>query len=239
MIGWLKARAAQFDSMKVKDRLIIFGITCALLVFGLQQVVVGPEMARRLTADKQLAAKRAELSRLQAEAAALTVQLSVDPAKEQLANLDAQLKRIAEADEVLAEFDRLEARGVRLLAEVLAATPGITVDSVSTAAPSVAFQSKAVIAPLPKQAAGPAGAPPVPVPPPPVAARPPRTIYAHTVQVTLTGNYLALLPYLEKLHKLPAALDFGAATISVAQYPDAKITLSVRILSGQQTLRFA
>ena len=239
MIGWLKTKAAQFDAMKLRDRVILFVTAGALLLFVLAQFVVRPEVARKQATEKRVAAMRAELSRLQAEAAAMTVQLKVDPAAAQRSDLEGLLRRIAEADGVLAEFDRLEQQGVRLLAEVLAATPGITVDSVVTSAPSVAFQSKAVVAPPPKPAAGPSGAPPAEVPPPPVTARPPRTIYAHTVQVTLSGNYLALLPYLEKLRKLPAALDFGAATITVAKYPDAKIAVSVRMLSGRQTLRFS
>jgi MSHA biogenesis protein MshJ len=60
-------------------------------------------------------------------------------------------------------------------------------------------------------------------------------IYKHGVEITVRGNYLDLLRYLTALEKLPARMFWGEVSLSVAQHPEAVLTLTVYTLSLDKT----
>jgi len=56
-------------------------------------------------------------------------------------------------------------------------------------------------------------------------------IFKHGVQITVRGGYLDLLKYLAALEKMPAQMFWGEASLSMGQYPDAALTLTLYTLS--------
>ena len=62
-----------------------------------------------------------------------------------------------------------------------------------------------------------------------------KQIFKHGVQITVRGSYLDLLQYLAALEKMPAQMFWGEASMTVEQYPDAVLTLTLYTLSLDKT----
>ena len=58
-----------------------------------------------------------------------------------------------------------------------------------------------------------------------------RNLYRHPLRIELTGNYLEVLAYLQSLEQLPRKVYWQDLVLSVEEYPQAKITLTVYTLS--------
>jgi MSHA biogenesis protein MshJ len=67
------------------------------------------------------------------------------------------------------------------------------------------------------------------------SAAPGRQVFKHGVQITVRGNYLDMLKYLEALEHLRAQMFWGRARLDVAHYPVAELTLTVYTLSLDKT----
>jgi MSHA biogenesis protein MshJ len=224
IIDTLKSWMARFDRMNLRQRAGLVAATAAVMYFILSQVLVGPDEARSKVLKQRIEAQNAELAAVRKDIVELSGLLERNPNAQQQAALDGMKQTIAEADALLAQLDSAapQAAGA-VLREVLGATPGLELVSLRTLPVTVAFQST----PLP---VGPAKPAPVAATP---APRPPRTIYRHGVEISIKGNYLALLPYLEKLQKYPGRLNWADASLDVQSYPVAVLKLTVYTLSGQ------
>ncbi len=58
-----------------------------------------------------------------------------------------------------------------------------------------------------------------------------RTIYQHSVEITLQGSYADLHDYLAQLEKLPSQMFWGRISVNTEQYPRLRVTLTVQTLS--------
>lgn len=226
----LKPWLARFDRMSLRERAGLFAATAAVLFFLVSVVLVVPVEARSKAHQQRMVAQQAELEAVRKEIRELSVLLERDPNAPQRAQLEAIKGANAEADALLAQLDSAapQAAGA-VLRQVLAATPGLELVSLKTLPATVAFQSKppAVAAAKPAPAAA----------TPELAPRPPRSIYRHGIEISIKGNYLALLPYLEKLQKHPGRLYWTDVSLEVQSYPVAVLKLTVYTLSGQANPR--
>jgi MSHA biogenesis protein MshJ len=223
IIDKLKSWMTRFDRMNLRQRAGLVAATAAVMYFVLSQVLVGPDEARSKVLRQRIEAQNAELAAVRKDIIELSGLLERNPNAQQQAGLDGMKQTIAEADALLAQLDSAapQAAGA-VLREVLGATPGLELVSLRTLPVTVAFQSK----PLPvAPAKPPAAATPAP--------RPPRSIYRHGVEISIKGNYLALLPYLEKLQKYPGRLYWADVSLDVQNHPVAVLKLTVYTLSGQ------
>lgn len=253
IIDALKPWMARFDRASLRERALLVAAAAALMVFILNLVLVGPDEARTKVHKQRIEAQKAELEAVRKEIRELSGVLERDPNAQQQAQLDGIKRTIVEADALLAQLDGAAPQaGGAVLREVLGATPGLELVSLKTLPVTLAFQSK----PVPAVSAKPAPAKPAPAAakPPPAAAtpapgatdaaprpemasRPPRSIYRHGIEISIKGNYLALLPYLEKLQKYPGRLYWTDVSLDVQSYPVAVLKLSVYTLSGQANPR--
>ena len=64
---------------------------------------------------------------------------------------------------------------------------------------------------------------------------PPAAVFRHGIEVSLKGNYLAMLPYLERLQRSSSRLAWSEARLEVTAYPEARLTLVLYTLSGQKS----
>ena len=62
-----------------------------------------------------------------------------------------------------------------------------------------------------------------------------KQIYKHGVQITVRGRYLDLLSYVTALEKLPAQMFWGEMSLTVDQYPDSVLALTLYTLSLDKT----
>lgn len=62
-----------------------------------------------------------------------------------------------------------------------------------------------------------------------------KQIYKHGVQITVRGGYLDLLRYITALEKLPVKMFWGEMSLTVEQYPDSVLALTLYTLSLDKT----
>lgn len=244
----LKPWMARFDRMNLRQRAGLVAATAAVLYFVLSLTLVGQNQARSNAHSKRIETQQAELEAVRKDIRALSAALEHDPNAQQQAQLDGIKRTIVETDALLAQLDSAGAQAAgAVLRELLVAIPGLELVSLKTLPVTLAFQSK----PAPVTPAKPAAAPAKPVPAaatpapgakdaapgPEMAPRPPRSIYRHGIEISIKGNYLALLPYLEKLQKYPGHLYWTDVSLEVQSYPLAVLKLNVYTLSGQANPR--
>ena len=242
IIDALKPWMARFDRLSLRDRAGLAAATAAVLYFGLSLLLVGPDEARSIALKKRIDAQKAELEAVRKDLRELSGLLEHDPNAPQLAQLDGLKRTIAEADAMLAQLDSAGPHAAgSVLREVLGTTPGLELASLRTLPVTLAFQSKSAPAapanPAPAAATKPAPGTKDAAPRPEIAVRPPRSIYRHGVEISIKGNYLALLPYLEKLQSYSGHVYWADVSLDVQSYPVAVLKLSVYTLSGQASPR--
>jgi MSHA biogenesis protein MshJ len=237
----LKPWMAKYDRLSLRDRVSIAAASAVVLFFVMSLVVVGPDEAKSRTLKQRMAAQKAELDSVRKDINELTGVLEKDPLAPQRAQLQSLRQTIAAADALLAELDSVapQAAGA-ILREVLATSPGLELMALKTLPPALEFQSKPL--PVPPPSPAPSAAPAAPdakgaAPKQEVKIRAPRSIYRHAIEITIRGNYLALLPYLEKLQRYPGHLYWTDVSVQVQSYPAAVFKLTVYTLSGQATPR--
>lgn len=200
-----------FNKLGKRER---FGVIAALLVavyFVMEIAFLAPE-------QKQLKAAKADFAKLEGEVAALRNEMVVvkahlekDPFAKDRAQLDSFKRVVDEANAFLAKVESDPKQVGAVLRQLIASTPGVTFVSLKTLPVTAIIDSKG------------GGAKPVGT----------RTIYRRGIEVTIRGNYLALLPYLEKLQAMPTRVLWSDADLVVGTYPDAMLRLTVYTLSSQ------
>jgi MSHA biogenesis protein MshJ len=201
---------ALFNRLGPRERLgVIIGLLAAVyLVLDLS--LVGPEEKRlkRLKAD--VATLDAQLGVIRADMVVIKTQLDKDPHAKDRAQLDAYRKVIDEANAFLAQVESDPRQVGQLLREVIAATPGLALVSMRTLPP---------VAIVDRRSAGKEGLQ--------------RSVFRRGIEVTVKGNYVAMLPYLEKLQGLPTRVLWVDADLSVVAYPDATLKLLIYTLGDE------
>ena len=234
IIDSLKPRLARFDGLSLRHRAGLAAAAAAVMSFVLSLLLLGPTEVRSKALKQSIATQKTERETVRKMTSVLSSSLAQDPNAQKQAQLDGIKRTIVEVDALLAQFDSAEPQAAgAVLREVLGATPGIEMVSLKTLPVAVAFESKSVPVAPPKPAPGAKPA----APRPEVAARPPRSIYRHGIEITVKGNYLALLPYLEKLQKYPGRLYWSDVSLDVQTYPVWVMKLTVYTLSGQANPR--
>jgi MSHA biogenesis protein MshJ len=64
-----------------------------------------------------------------------------------------------------------------------------------------------------------------------VAPKPGSLLYRHGVEITVRGNYLDMIDYMNALESLPTQLFWGGAKLEVEDYPTSRLTLTMYTLS--------
>ena len=219
---WLE----RFDRLSVRERVGIVAAAAVVVYFILHLGVIAPEDSRRKALQRRIDAQNAELATVRKDIADLTGMLAHDPNAQQIAQLGGMKATIAQANALVAQLDTAAPQVGAVLRELLAASPGLTLVSLKTLPVTAAFQPKA--APVSPVKPVPGAAPPLPA-----MSGPSVTIYRHGIEISVKGAYLDLLPYLDKLQRYPRRLYWGDASLSVQEYPESLLKLTVYMLSGQ------
>ncbi len=241
--SFLKKHALQFEQKSARERVLMLLAMAALLYFVLDSALITPQTKRIRQYVNQAQELQEQVSKTEEQVRQLSAQYARDRLVDRKVELDRQLKLIARADALLAEEDGRPLDLGRLLRAMIATTPGLSLASFKTLqvtplserAPPEGSKAKAAAeklmpttAPTAPAANGAAGTAPAEAPQTVL-----RTVQRHGVELSVKGNYLALLPYLEKVQAYPKTLFWYDARLDVAKYPDAVLRLTIYTLSEQ------
>lgn len=200
------------------ERVLMVIVAAIVLYFIADIGLLKPQQKKLAELRNAAATHSVELMELQQHASKTNDQMT-----SQRATLDQIKKQIAEFDSILGESDGAPSDIGSLLREMLDVSPGLTLVSLKTL-PVTQFY-----APAPKTNANDKNASATNV------NEVQKIIYKHGVEISVKGNYLALLSYMEHLQKYPKRLFWSEAKLDVVVYPDAVLKLVVYSLSDQSS----
>lgn len=200
-----------FDERPVRERvLILVTLVVLLLVLG-WELAVAPVLERTERTRAQLNQLEQRADDWQEQIALLTRKASEDPNRLMRERLEQRRERLEGLDRQLAEAtDGLVSPQamVALLRNMLAAQQALELVSLELLDPVPVYSSQEAQA---------------------EAAEP--LMFAHDVELVVSGGYLELLSYLERLETLDQRLGWGQLDYEVDDFPNASARLRVRTLS--------
>lgn len=247
----LRVLRDKIDAISVRERVMMFCATAGAIVFLTYSLVLTPLFAREQALHAQLKQQRNNISGIDAEIVAVVRGFAVDPdaeARGRLAVIKNDLLTLSNGMRAMQTGLVAPEQIAPLLETMLKANGrlrlvGLTTLPVSSLIDDPDGPAPAVVAALPGPAvprevaatlatAYPGAVPsPAPAAAPVVAAAPAPLLYRHGVELAVRGNYLDMVSYMDALEAMPAQLIWSKASLSVEEYPNARLTLRVYTLS--------
>ena len=232
----LKRLADRFDAYSMRERVMVFAATAAVIVFVANLAMVEPQVARARAMTTQMQEKKTLGANLDLQSQALKQTQASDPdvqnrnrvtqAQQQLSNIEAQFlssqKGLIAADRMASLLETVlrQHRGLQLV-ELRTLAPVPLIDR--TAAKSAQGQATpGAAAAQPAQAGAAAQAP---------AADIERNLYKHGFELTVRGSYPEFVQYLAQLEKLPSRMYWGKVIMTAEEYPRVLLTITIYTLS--------
>lgn len=205
---------ARMDDMSLRERAMIFAAAAFVMISLINAMLIDPLLAKQKMVSAQVIQQQEKMKELQAQLQAL-LQAKRDDERSPLRVRSAQLKQQLQEQDVYLQSrrDRLVEpnKMADLLEQVLNKNGKLQLVALKTLPVSLLIE---------KQQDANAGQ---------------KQIFKHGVQITVRGGYLDLMQYLSALEKMPAQMFWGEASLSVEQYPDAVLTLTLYTLSLDKT----
>ncbi len=216
---WELART-KIDDLSLRERAIIFAAAAFVVISLLNAVLLDPLLSRQKALSGQVVQQQEKMKELQAQLQSLLQAKSDDehsPLRIRLAQLKQQLQEqdgyLQSRRDRLVEPDKMAG----LLEQVLNRNGKLQLVGLKTLPVSLLIENAQGADDGAQAAASLPGAQ--------------KQIFKHGVQITVRGGYLDLLQYLAALEKLPTQMFWGEVSMSVEQYPDALLTLTLYTLS--------
>jgi MSHA biogenesis protein MshJ len=209
--------SARFDALVPRERVIVFlgAIVSVALVYDF--VALQPLEMRKKRLGQQIVEARQNVKL--AETVLKTQEIAPDPDAVKRSYRDALRKQLAEIDQSMQGLQRglvPPEKMAKLLEEMLTRSRGLQLVSLRT---------------LPVQRFETPGAAPAAKGAKPAPKDPERTVYQHSVEITLQGSYPDVLEYLAQLEKLSWQMFWGRISVRAEQHPKLRVTLTVQTLS--------
>ncbi|MHB0888434.1 hypothetical protein [Acidithiobacillus sp.] len=194
---------ARFDSLSLRERLLVLAAALVVLLMGIYQIVLAPLQAGLHAKKEQWQTGQSKASALEAEIQAL---LASAPQQAQ-SRLNAERQIVAELDQQLQAAGQRYPRQdelARWLRALLGERPGVRCTGFHTLPPQLVYPPQ-----------GEKNAPPGP------------RLYQSGVSLTLQGDFPSLLAYLQNVQQGPWRLQWGAWNYKVVNYPQAELQVDV------------
>jgi MSHA biogenesis protein MshJ len=219
----LQKYADGIDAMALRERAMFFGAVALVLMTLLQVFLLNPVLSRRNQLSAQIAQQEDETKAIQAQIQALVrpnVQdqdaLNRDKLKSlraQMAQLDQefeeQQKQFVPAEKMVAMLENMVAKNRKLQLLSLRNLPSTGL-STGAGTPAGAAGGQAKLG----------GA---------------REVFRHPVELSVKGSYFDLLDYLAALERMPQRVFWDGFELSVAQYPQSVLKLTIYTLSPEKS----
>lgn len=227
---WRKL-AAKVDALSLRERVMAFGTSAALVIFLLFSLFLNPLFAKQKLLNETMATDQQMIAGIDAEILLKISGNGVDPDardRKELERLHQELTRLTNTLRMAQGGLVPPERIVFLLERLLKQQPRLRLVSLKTlpSAPVAGAAPKAGAASTALSATPPAaGTPPAPV----LKSAP--LLYRHGVEVVLRGGYIDMVNYMEALETMPTHVFWGDAKLEVEQYPNASLRLTLFTLS--------
>lgn len=210
---------AKVDGMTLRERAMIFAAAAFAVVSLINTFFLDPLLAKQKSLSSQVVQQQERMKETQAQLTALLQAKQADEHAPQRERIRQLREQIAEGDAYLkATQDKLvpPEKMAALLEQVLAKNASLQLVALDTLPVTLFIEPSAAdvankVAVQEKQ------------------------IFKHGVKMTVRGNYADLMQYLAALEKMPTQMFWGMAKLSVVQYPNAELTLTLYTLSLDKT----
>jgi len=216
--------------MSLRERVMIFAAAGFVVISLINSLLLDPLFVKQKVLSAQVIQQQEKMKELQASIQSLMQAKNDDKSspmrmrstqlKQQMQELDGYLQsrrsRLVEPDKM-----------ADLLKEVLSKNSGLQLIALKTLPASLLIEKsqtaadQPVTAKLANDLQKQAGAQ--------------KQIFKHGVQISVRGEYLELLRYVNALEKMPAQMFWGEADLGVEQYPYSVLTLTLYTLSLDKT----
>ncbi|MHB1281889.1 MAG: hypothetical protein ACYCYL_11770 [Acidithiobacillus sp.] len=194
----------RFDTMSLRERVLVLAAALAVLFMGFYQLLLAPLQSGLQVKKQQWQTGQIHATAMESEIQALLrnaplqAQSRLDAQRQMVATLDKELHHVGQRYPRQDELDRW-------LRALLTERPGVHCVRFHTLAP---FQ----VYPRPQDK----------------SASPGPRLYQSGASLTLQGDFDSLLAYLQSVQQGPWRLQWGAWTYTVIQYPKAELQIDVR-----------
>ena len=215
--------ASKIDALTLRERLILFLVSAAILVVLINVTLLDPQAVKQRQFVQRLKQDRAKIAEIQKELQQKTKAQSIDPDAENRRQLQALKQKSMQLQAALQDMQK----GVvspdkmsQLLSGILKQDSKLRLVSLKT----LPVTGISELLPeggtaVEKSQSAPAGS---------KTAEP---VYRHGVEITVQGSYLEIMNYLKTLENLPWQLYWGSASLKVDDYPKATLVLTLFTLS--------
>jgi MSHA biogenesis protein MshJ len=217
---WRKL-SARFNALAPRERVLVFIAAIAGTVLVFQAIALDPLLARQKRLTQQLATARQDIKN--ADNLLTARETLADPDAVKRSYRDALRGQLAEIDRDMQGLQRRlvpPERMPKLLEEMLRKNRGLQLVALRTL-PVQRFENPGA---APAPASGDKAAKPE-------AKEPERSMYQHSVEITLQGSYADLHDYLAQLERSPLQMFWGRLSLDATRYPRLQLMLTVHTLS--------
>lgn len=212
----LQKYADSIDAMALRERAMFFGAVALVLMTLLQVFLVNPVLSRRNQLSAQIATQEDETKAIQAQ-----IQTLVRPSVQDQNELNrARLKSLREQ---MAQLDqRFEQQQKQFVApdKMAAMLQNMISRNRNLQLLSLRNLPETSLSPDAGGRARAGGA---------------REVFRHTVELSVKGSYFDLLDYLAALERMPQRVFWDGFELSVAQYPQSVLKLTLYTLSPEKS----
>lgn len=219
----LQKYADSIDAMALRERAMFFGAVALVLMTLLQVFLLNPVLSRRSQLSAQIAQQEEETKAIQAKIQSLVRPAVPDPDalnREKLKSLHAQMaqldqqfqeqqKQFVPAEKMAALLENMVVKNRKLQLLSLRNLPGT----------GLTEDARAATGAVGRRAKAPGA----------------REVYRHTVELSVKGSYFDLLDYLVALERMPQRVFWDGFELSVVQYPQSVLKLTVYTLSPEKS----
>lgn len=211
----LKKYADSIDAMALRERAMFFGAVALVLMTLLQVFLLNPVLSRRNQLSAQIAQQEDETKAMQTQIQALIRPAAPDQDALNRDRLKTLREELAQVDRRLADQERLfvaPEKMVALLADMVGKNQKLQLLSLRNL-PSIRLSTGA--------AAQPAGGA--------------REVFRHTIELSVKGGYFDLLEYVSALERIPQQVFWDGFELTVTQYPQSVLKLTIYTLSPEKS----
>jgi len=234
---WTKL-ATRIDALSLRERIMVFAACAAAIVFLMHFFALGPQLRKQDTLHAQVTQQNNNIEGIDNEIRARVEAAQIDPdaaertrlasVREETEQLSLQLRAMQNGlvapermapllDSILRANGRLSLVSVRTLPVESVLEAGRRAGGT---APDAAAAAAVAATPAAAPAAQPAAAPGTA-----------ELLYRHGVEITVRGNYLDMIAYMNALESLPTQLFWGRAQLDAETWPSSRLTLTLYTLS--------
>jgi MSHA biogenesis protein MshJ len=218
----LQLLANRIDALTLRERAMLFAGAAAAIVFLLYAMVLNPLLARQKALYGELIGQRDNIGGIDREISQLLQAYAQDPdaaARSRLAAIGSDSEQLAGKLRAMQNGLVAPERIAPLLETILKSNGKLQLVSMKTLPVGPVSEGAATSKAEPVAAAAPAAVPPIAL------------LYRHGVELSVRGNYLDMVNYMDALEAMPTQLFWGRAELQVEEYPDARLTLTLYTLS--------